>query len=75
MGEREGYEMNICYMNPHDSPEIEQRFTRYTNPSEASTMALMRAVGVVGVVSNTLHKQKENTLRKKSTRHEIILER
>lgn len=30
-----------------------EKLTRYRNPSEASTMAFIRSVGVVGVVSNT----------------------
>lgn len=33
---------------------VTEALTRYTNPSEASTMAFIRLAGVVGVVRSTL---------------------
>lgn len=40
-------------------------FTRYTNPSEAFTMALILSVGVVGVVSRTYNeKEVKNNIKK-----------
>lgn len=33
----------------------ERALTRYTNPSDASTIALIRSIGVVGVVKSTFH--------------------
>ena len=35
------------------STSLTNQLTRYTNPSEASTMAFILSIGVVGVVSST----------------------
>lgn len=43
---------------------LTEQLTRYTKPSDASTMAFILSVGVVGVVSRTCSAVKENEKRK-----------